>query len=190
VRSHARGTEGCRDGDAVRKPPGSGLYAVLAAATACSPGPGSHPARSTDQGWIDAPVAASSAAPRREERWDLAEQLAALRPAFARARSEHLGGGLEGEVLAATTSGYPLHGPTSVAAVGMTLVERLFEPGRKEPATYFVMVKRAPGYDPPGADWEYVVVAPDSHVEERGRLALCARCHAEAAQDHTFGRGH
>ncbi len=141
-----------------------------------------------DQGWNDTAVPVASAAPRQAERWDLAAQLGALQPASKRARSEHLGGELEGEVLAAPTSGYPPRGSTN-AAPGTTVVERLFEPGRKEPHAYFVMLKHAPGYDPPGADWEYLVVAPDRRVEERGKLALCGRCHAEAPHDHLFGGG-
>jgi hypothetical protein len=167
------------------------LVLVALALVACSPGPASRTAGGVDQGgWIDTPVPVATAAPRREERWDLEAQLAALRPASGRARSEHLGGDLEGEVLAGPTSGYPLRGPTSMAPPGATLVERLFDPGKKEPSAYFVMIKHAPGYDPPGADWEYLVIAPDRRVEERGKLALCGRCHAEAPHDHLFGLGH
>jgi hypothetical protein len=144
-----------------------------------------------DQGWVDA-TSPSSAAPRpppSEARWDLAQQLRDLRPASRRARSEHLGGDLEGEILAAPGSGYPLRGPASRAAAGTTLVERMFQPGGTQPVTHFVMLKRAPGYDPPGDDWEFSVVSPDGHVEDRGPLPLCARCHAEAPHDHLFGGG-
>jgi hypothetical protein len=65
----------------------------------------------------------------------------------------------------------------------------MFQPGGAQPATHFVMIKRAPGYDPPGGDWEFIVVSPDGHVEDRGPLPLCARCHAEAPRDHLFGGG-
>jgi hypothetical protein len=92
-------------------------------------------------------------------------------------------------VLASAGSGYPLHGPAGAAAAGATLVERLFPVGGSLPTTYFAMIKQAPGYDPPGGDWEYLVVAPDGFVEERGKLSLCARCHAEAPHDHLFGGG-
>lgn len=131
----------------------------------------------------------STPAPRRAERWDVQAQLRALHTAVPRARSEHLGGDLDGEVLATATSGYPSRGPASTAAVGTTLVERLFEHAGTDPAVYFVMVKHAPGYDPSGDDWEYLVVTPDGHVEQRGKIALCARCHAEAPHDHLFGGG-
>jgi hypothetical protein len=92
-------------------------------------------------------------------------------------------------VLASAGSGYPLRGPASAAPAGATLVERLFAQGATEPSVYFVMVKRAPGYDPAGGDWEYLVVAAGGHVEDRGKLALCARCHAEAPHDRLFGGG-
>jgi hypothetical protein len=123
------------------------------------------------------------------EPWDLAAQLRALRPAAPRARSEHLGGDLEGEVLASPGSGYPMRGPASVVPAGATLVERLFPQGAPGASLYFAMVKRAPGYDPAGGDWEYLVAAAGGQVEERGKLALCARCHAEAPHDHLFGGG-
>lgn len=165
------------------------VCAAAATIAACSPGPASHRgARPADPGWSDtAATSATAPPPVRQERWDLAEQLRPLRPAAPRARSEHAGGDLDGEVLAGAASGYPGRGPASAAGVGATLVERLFEAGGKAPVTYFVMVKREPGYDPAGGDWEYLVVAPDGHVEERGKLSLCARCHAEAPHDHLFG---
>jgi len=90
-------------------------------------------------------------------------------------------------VLASAGSGYPLRGPTQVAAVGATLVERLFEAGERAPAVYFVMTKHPPGYDAGQGDWEFLVVARDGAVEERGKIALCSRCHAEAPRDHLFG---
>jgi hypothetical protein len=159
---------------------------------ACSTGAASQRTVDPGSGWIDGPASATArseaAAPRPDERWDVAGQLQKLRPAAARARSEHLGGDREGEVLASAGSGYPLHG-SGTAPAGATLVERLFSPGDAQPATYFVMIKRAPGYDPPGGDWEYLIVTPDGHVEDRGQLTLCARCHAEAPHDHLFGGG-
>jgi hypothetical protein len=94
---------------------------------------------------------------------------------------------LEGEVLANEGSEYPLRGPTSTAPAGTTLVERLFAPGSSVPVTYLVMVKQNAGFDPPGGDWEYLVVHPDGMIEDRGKLQLCVRCHAEAPQDHLFG---
>jgi hypothetical protein len=51
----------------------------------------------------------------------------------------------------------------------------------------YAMEKRAPGFDPAGGDWEYLVLQPGGSVETRGPLAFCARCHAEAPHDHLFG---
>jgi hypothetical protein len=51
---------------------------------------------------------------------------------------------------------------------------------------YAMMVKREPGYDPEGGDWEYAYVSksPERTVV-RGRLAQCAGCHA-SAKDRDF----
>lgn len=121
------------------------------------------------------------------ERWDLDAQLKALRPTGKRGRSGHLTGEREADVLAGSAATYPALGPGSRLEPGATLVERLFEPGGVTPTAYFVMVKRPPGFDPSGADWEYLVVTPGGAIEQRGPLPLCARCHAEAPNDRLFG---
>jgi hypothetical protein len=162
--------------------------ALGAALASCSAEPASRGRGAGADGWSDRPAPSASAPPRPEERWDLAEQLRPLRPSAPRGRSEHLGGTAEGEVLASPASGYPPRGPTGAAAAGATVVERLLDPAGAATA-YFVMVKHPPGFDPAGGDWEYLVVAPDGRVEDRGKLALCARCHAEAPHDHLFGGG-
>jgi len=95
---------------------------------------------------------------------------------------------MDGEILASPASGYPLRGPASVAPVGATLLERLYGVDAA-PVAYFVMIKRPAGYDPAGGDWEYLVVLPNGGIEERGKLPLCARCHAEAPHDRLFGGG-
>ena len=111
-----------------------------------------------------------------------------MRVATARAPSEHLTGELDGEVLVSEEAkGYPALGPRVTLAPGATLMERHLGRGSEKIAVYFAMVKRPSGYDPDGGDWEYLVVAADGQVEERGRLPLCARCHAEAPHDHLFG---
>lgn len=167
------------------------LAASIASLTACASDP---PARAPtgDGGWVDRSTPAPSPGPARPavaSRWDLAAQLAAARPAVARVRSSHLTGELEAEVLASSAGTYPRLGPSSRLPVGATLIERLLAPGSSEPAAYFAMVKRAPGYDAAGGDWEYLVVSPSGQIEQRGALPLCARCHAEAPHDHLFGRG-
>jgi hypothetical protein len=122
--------------------------------------------------------------------WDLASQLATLRPVTPRAASEHLTGAFDGEVLAnEAAKPYPALGPKLALTPGATLVERHIARGADATTVYFAMVKRSPGYDPEGGDWEYLVVAPDGRIEERGRLPLCERCHVDAPHDHLFGAG-
>lgn len=106
-----------------------------------------------------------------------------------RAPSGHLTGELEGEILAGGAGTYPALGPGSRIGPGATLVERLSAPGAAAPLVYLVMVKRAPGFDAGGGDWEYLVVSPAAEIDQRGVLPLCARCHAEAPHDHLFGPG-
>jgi hypothetical protein len=142
--------------------------------------PPAGPAPRERGAWADAPAPSASAPPRPQERWDLA-QLKALRPVGARARSEHLSGDFEAEVLAG--AGYP----RGAQPPGALVAERLFDTGKAASALYFVMVKRPTGFDPAGDDWEYLVVTEDGRVEERGKMPLCARCHAEAPHDHLFG---
>jgi hypothetical protein len=49
------------------------------------------------------------------------------------------------------------------------------------------MTKRDAGFYPEGGDWEYLVLDAEGHLEDRGKLALCARCHAEGNGDWAFG---
>jgi hypothetical protein len=55
------------------------------------------------------------------------------------------------------------------------------------PGPTFAMAKRDPGFFPQGGDWEYIVLGADGRLEDRGKLALCARCHAEGNADRVFG---
>ena len=120
--------------------------------------------------------------------WRLAEELAALHRSTTRASSGHFTGELDGEVLANDAArAYPALGPRLALPPGATLLERHVARSAEATAVYFAMVKRAAGYDPDGGDWEYLVVDPEGRIEERGRLPLCRRCHAEAPHDHLFG---
>ncbi len=54
----------------------------------------------------------------------------------------------------------------------------------------YAMVKRPPGFDASGNDWEYLVMDQQGRIQSRGSarsMSLCARCHAEAMTDHLFG---
>ena len=72
-------------------------------------------------------------------------------------------------------------------AVGSLLVKRHASTKDAGPATTFAMVKRDPGFFPHGGDWEYVVLDASERLEERGKIAACARCHAEGNADWVFG---
>jgi hypothetical protein len=122
--------------------------------------------------------------------WELEAQLRRLHPASPRTPSEHLTGQLDGEILADDgAAAYPALGPLRRIEPGATLVQRLSPRGAPTLTAYFVMVKRPAGYDPDGGDWEYLVLDPAGQIEQRGRLPLCVRCHADAPHDHLFGTG-
>lgn len=104
-----------------------------------------------------------------------------------RTRSEHLGGDREGEILVnEEAAAYPALGPQRALGAGAVLVEALYKPGSSAIEAYFVMARRASGGGEGG--WEYMIVAPTGEIDQRGRLPLCERCHAEAPHDHVFGR--
>jgi hypothetical protein len=70
---------------------------------------------------------------------------------------------------------------------GSVIVQTHTERVGGSPGPVFAMVKREPGFYPAGGDWEYVVTLADGRLEDRGRLALCARCHAEGTTGWLFG---
>jgi hypothetical protein len=72
-------------------------------------------------------------------------------------------------------------------AVGSLLVKKHASTKSAAPATTFAMVKRDAGFFPEGGDWEYVVLDAEGRLEDRGKLAPCARCHAEGNADWVFG---
>jgi hypothetical protein len=71
--------------------------------------------------------------------------------------------------------------------VGSLLVKKHASTSSSAPGPTFAMLKRDPGFYSAGGDWEYVVLDAAGHLEDRGKLALCARCHAEGNADWTFG---
>lgn len=122
--------------------------------------------------------------------WDLGAELPRMHRTATRAPSEHLTGEADAEVLCNDAARpYPALGPSAQIAPGAAVVERIFARGGEAVVTYFAMVKRPAGYAPGDGDWEYFVIGADQKVEERGRLGLCARCHADAPHDHLFGTG-
>lgn len=77
-------------------------------------------------------------------------------------------------------------GPDTAITVGSIAVEQ-HQLSDGNPGPVFVMIKRDPGFDPRGGDWEYLVLDAAGKVESRGVQPLCARCHADAPYDHLFG---
>jgi hypothetical protein len=71
--------------------------------------------------------------------------------------------------------------PGGELPVGTVLAELQHDPRRDQPGPIFAMLKMAPGR------WEFLAAEPDGRIRERGQLALCVRCHAEAVADHLFG---
>jgi hypothetical protein len=70
--------------------------------------------------------------------------------------------------------------------VGTIVVKQ--KTGSKGEVELGVMIKRGPGYDEQGGDWEYLYASgPDLKTITRGKLANCADCHASpSAKDHLF----
>jgi hypothetical protein len=74
--------------------------------------------------------------------------------------------------------------------IGATVVKEKYADGNASGPLheYAMMVKRAPGYDPSGGDWEYVYVTLNpKRSTTRGRLAECIGCHSAAKErDYLF----
>ena len=63
--------------------------------------------------------------------------------------------------------------------IGSIIVkEKLASPDSTNPELLTAMIKRGPGYNPEGGDWEYLVFdGPASRIVERGKLTQCSSCH-------------
>lgn len=178
------------------------LVLLVLAVAGCGGKPPQKPVAPGSTDWVGAtagttpgPNAAASNAPihpavppKPREPWAPFGALASFRRTVVRGHSQHFAGAHDGEVLANESAAmYPALGPSRTLPPGAVLVE-LDRPRGNDPViAHLAMTKRAAGFDPPGGDWEYVVVDPTGNVEQRGILAACARCHAEAPHDHVFG---
>lgn len=57
--------------------------------------------------------------------------------------------------------------------------EKLSAPDDARPALLAVMLKRAPGFNPAGGDWEFLTVdGAVTKIQERQKHGSCLRCHA------------
>lgn len=118
--------------------------------------------------------------------FDLATVKPAGKPFLSRG---HFAGRWTAEV-AANALAAPLYAelaPSTKFTVGSVLVKKHALASSSAPGPTFALVKREAGFFPEGGDWEYVALDAEGRVEDRGRLALCARCHAEASADWVFG---
>lgn len=165
--------------------------ALLATLTAgCTPSADTSSSSAADpsawstEGAAPRPPSSAPTVAKAPHRWELADRLSSLRKATPRARSQHLSGEHDAEVLTNdAAAAYPALGPQRPLGAGAVLVEALYTAGSSDVALYLAMAKQAQG-----GEWEYLVVRADGLVEQRGRLALCERCHVEAPEDHVFGR--
>jgi hypothetical protein len=164
----------------------SAALAAVALEAACTPSHESGSAAADPSAWSSTSPPPSTPAPSAtptSTRWEHADRLGTFRRVGPRARSEHLGGEREAEVLVnEAAAAYPALGPERRLGAGAVLVEELHRPGSPDIEAYFAMARR------PDGRWEYLIVTPAGEVDQRGRLALCERCHAEAPHDHVFGR--
>jgi hypothetical protein len=101
----------------------------------------------------------------------------------------HFAGRWTAEILVNATAlpTYTHLAPSSRFGVGSLLVKKHVSTSAATPGPTFAMTKRDSGFYPEGGDWEYVVLDAEGHLEDRGKLALCARCHAEGNADWAFG---
>jgi hypothetical protein len=60
----------------------------------------------------------------------------------------------------------------------MIVKEKLGSRDSTDPELLTAMIKREPGYNPEGGDWEYLVLdGTASKIVERGKLTQCSSCH-------------
>jgi hypothetical protein len=171
----------------------AGTVALAVVSTAaCTPTAESQSSSATNpSAWSSnesdaAPRAAAKTAADKPTRWEHMDSLSSFRKAGPRARSQHLGGEHDADVLAnEVAAAYPTLGPLRRLPAGSVLVEALYAANQTDVATYFAMIKPSSAAS---SAWEYAVVSNTGMVERRGALTLCARCHAEAPHDQVFGR--
>ena len=64
--------------------------------------------------------------------------------------------------------------------VGSVIVrETLAKPGDEKPVLVVAMVKRAPGFNPKGGDWEFLTIEPSpTKIKTRQKKGSCLDCHS------------
>lgn len=103
-------------------------------------------------------------------------------------------------VIGGTTYGFVYANPAARGALkanaakprfpaGSVIVrETLAQPGDEKPVLLVAMVKRAPGFNPKGGDWEFLTIEPSlTKIEARQKKGSCFGCHAaQRARDFVF----
>jgi len=155
---------------------------LLCTLAACEPSVRRRPIAIEDEGTSSATAAVALGQFKRFSEIDSLPTVSTL-------RSGHPVGSLAGVVkvdTAAAGYGQRGRGPFPVGA----LIVQSLGPDPDGPANlFYAMEKREPGFFPLGGDWQYSVVSASGALEAQGKLALCARCHAEAPRDHLFEYG-
>lgn len=134
---------------------------------------------------------ANTGAPKQPQRWEHFDRLDRFDVLSASFRSRgHGTGDWEAELRGSPGAGDHLDGlvPGRQMPVGTVLYQRHEQRQVGAEIGAFAMEKRPAGYFPGGGDWEYVILDREGRIEARGKLAPCARCHAEAPTDFVFPR--
>ncbi len=184
------GVERPRKGKAARVTAFALISCCMTAFVGCAPKDGSFvPGRSDGPLAVEGPASTSASVGR--QRWEHFERVKGMEVLSVMSASQgHGTGAWTGEIRGSEGVGLQLDalvvGQTmkrgTVLVEGHTQVERGTQLG------LFAMEKREDGYFLEGGNWEYVVVGREGMVEARGRLEMCARCHAEAPVDFVFPR--
>ncbi len=122
-------------------------------------------------------------------RWEHFNELGSMRllaPTFP--SRGHGTGELNAELRANDTAAAAIENlqPGRQMPAGSLLVLLHTQRGTSNADEAFVMEKRSAGYWPGNGDWDYAVADARGVLQSRGKLELCARCHAEAPADFVF----
>ncbi len=130
------------------------------------------------------------AAPDASVKWETMAEIGTYRPMGRPFISRgHFAGRWKAQVLVNAPASPIYTGLRSSARfpAGAVLVKQHTDKQSGAPGPLFAMVKHEAGYFPDGGDWEFVVTDSNGWIEDRGPLAMCARCHAEGNADWVFG---
>ena len=103
-------------------------------------------------------------------------------PAPPKREATHVAGGVTYGVVYANgraRAAFDTLEPTTFPVGSVIVREKLYNLTDERPDLLAVMVKRAPGFNPAGGDWEFLLVdGSASKVIERQKKGTCLDCHA------------